>query len=108
MVEAVCKSFNHLNDNPERSFSEKKDKDKNKKQSQQIDDFPEITVLNKQEKFEEQLELIHKIQELEKQGCKATEYLKRNIDRSFHMINITVPDDIIISKRPKPEIDILA
>lgn len=106
MVEAVCKSFNHLNDNPERSFSEKKDK--NKKQSQQIDDFPEITVLNKQEKFEEQLELIHKIQELEKQGCKAAEYLKRNIDRSFHMINITIPDDIIISRRPKLEIDILA
>ena len=63
---------------------------------------------NKEKKFKEQLDLTHRIQSLDKARNKAAEYLKIGIDRNFHMVNIVVPDDIIIRSRLEHEVDILA
>lgn len=72
--------------------------------------FPTAEVMreNKEKKFKEQLDLTYKIQSLEKARNKAAEYLKIGIDRNFHMVNIVVPDDIIIRSRSEHEVDILA
>lgn len=72
--------------------------------------FPTAEVMreNKEKKFKEQLGLTHKVQSLEKARNKAAEYLKIGIDRNFHMVNIVVPDDIIIRSRSEHEVDILA
>ena len=72
--------------------------------------FPTAEVMqeNKEKKFKEQLDLTHKIQSLEKARNKAAEYLKIGIDRNFHMVNIVVPDDIIVRSRSEHEVDILA
>ena len=64
--------------------------------------------MDKEKKFKEQLDLTHRIQSLEKARNKAAEYLKIGIDRNFHMVNIVVPDDIIIRPRLEHEVDILA
>lgn len=109
MVEAIFQSTNNLNSHSQ-DFSQKK-RDRQPKKQQEIPDmFPtaEVMHLNKEKKFEEQLALTHKIQSLEKAGNKAAEYLKVGIDRNFHMVNIVVPDDIVIRSRLEHEVDILA
>ena len=72
--------------------------------------FPtaEVMRINKEKKFEEQLALTHKVQSLEKAGNKAAEYLKIGIDRNFHMVNIIIPDDIVIRLKPEHEVNIFA
>ena len=109
MVEAIFQSTNNLN-NHSQDFSQKKRDRQPKKQQEILDMFPtaEVMRINKEKKFEEQLALTHKIQSLEKAGNKAAEYLKVGIDRNFHMVNIVVPDDIIIRSRSEHEVDILA
>ena len=108
MVEAIFQSTNNLN-NHSQDFSQKKRDRQPKKQQEILDMFPtaEVMRVNKEKKFEEQLALIHKIQSLEKAGNKTAEYLKIRIDRNFHMVNILVPDDIIIRLRPEHEVDII-
>lgn len=109
MVEAIFQSTNNLN-NHSQEFSQKK-RDRQPKKQQEIPDmFPTAEVMreNKEKKFKEQLDLIHRIQSLEKARNKATEYLKIGIDRNFHMVNIVVPDDIIIRSRLEHEVNILA
>lgn len=109
MVEAIFQSTNNLN-NHSQDFSQKK-RDRQPKKQQEIPDiFPTAEVMreNKEKKFEEQLALIHKVQALEKARNKAAEYLKVEIDRNFHMVNIVVPDDIIVRSRSEHEVDILA
>ena len=109
MIEAIFQSTNNLN-NHSQDFSQKKRDRQPKKQQEILDMFPTAEVMreNKEQKFEEQLALTHKIQSLEKAGNKAAEYLKAGIDRNFHMVNIVVPDDIIVRPRPKNAIDIYA
>ena len=109
MVEAIFQSTNNLN-NHSQDFSQKKRDKHPKKQQEMLDMFPtaEVMRVNKEKKFEEQLALTHKIQSLEKAGNKAAEYLKIGIDRNFHMVNIVVPDDIVVRPRPKNVIDIYA
>lgn len=109
MVEAIFQSTNNLN-NHSQEFSQKK-RDKRPKKQQEIPDmFPTAEVMreNKKKKFEEQLTLTHKVQALEKVGNKAAKYLRVGIDRNFHMINIAIPDDIIVKSRLEHEVDILA
>ena len=109
MVKAIFQSTNNLN-NHSQDFSQKKRDRRPKKQHELLDIFPTAEVMreNKEKKFKEQLDLTHRIQPLEKARNKAAEYLKIGIDRNFHMINIVVPDDIIVRSRPKHEVDILA
>ena len=109
MVEAIFKSKNNL-DNRSQEFSQKKRDKQSKKQQEMLDMFPtaEVMRVNKEKKFEEQLALTHKIQSLKKAGNKAAEYLKIGIDRNFHMVNILIPDDIVIRPRPEHEVNILA
>ena len=109
MVEAIFQSTNNLN-NHSQDFSQKKRNRQPKKQQEILDMFPtaEVMRVNKEKKFEEQLALTRKIQSLEKAGNKTAEYLKIGIDRNFHMVNIVVPDDIIIRMRSKHEVNILA
>lgn len=109
MVEAIFQSTNNLN-NHSQEFSQKKRDRRPKKQQEIPDMFPTAEVMreNKEKKFKEQLDLIHRIQSLEKARNKAAEYLKIGIDRNFHMVNIVVPDDIIIRSRSEHEVDILA
>ena len=108
MVKAIFQSTNNLN-NHSQDFSQKKRDRRPKKQHELPDIFPTAEVMrkNKEKKFEEQLALIHKIQALEKARNKAAEYLKVGIDRNFHMVNIVVPDDIIIRLRLEHEVNIL-
>lgn len=108
MVEAIFQSTNNLN-NHSQDFSQKKRDKQPKKQQEILDMFPtaEVMRINKEKKFEEQLALFHKIQALEKARNKAAEYLKVGIDRNFHMVNIVVPDDIIVRSRSEHEVDIL-
>lgn len=109
MIEAIFQSTNNLN-NHSQEFSQKK-RDRQPKKQQEISDmFPTAEVMreNKEKKFKEQLDLTHRIQSLEKARNKAAEYLKIGIDRNFHMVNIVVPDDIIIRPRLEHEVDILA
>ena len=108
MVEAIFQSTNNLNSHSQ-DFSQKKRDRQPKKQQEILDMFPTAEVMreNKEKKFKEQLALTHKIQSLEKAGNKAAEYLKIGIDRNFHMVNIVVPDDIIIRLRPEHEVDII-
>ena len=108
MVEAIFQSTNNLNSHSQ-DFSQKKRDRQPKKQQEILDMFPTVEVMreNKEKKFKEQLALTHKIQSLEKAGNKAAEYLKVGIDRNFHMVNIVVPDDIIIRLRPEHEVDII-
>ena len=108
MVEAVFQSTNNLNGQSQ-NFSGNKKKKQPKKELE-LDVFPtaEVMRINKEKKFEEQLALTHKIQSLEKVGNKAAEYLKIGIDRNFHMVNIVVPDDVVVRPRPTNEIDIYA
>ena len=109
MVEAIFQSTNNLN-NHSQDFSQKKRDRQPKKQQEILDMFPTAEVMreNKEQKFEEQLALVKKVQSLEKSGYKAAEYLKAGIDRNFHMVNIVVPDDIVVRSRPKNAIDIYA
>jgi hypothetical protein len=109
MVEAVYQSNNNLMGN-QQSFNGDKKKKHQKKEEPIIDMFPTAEVMraNKEQKFEEQLALVKKVQSLEKSGNKAAEYLKAGIDRNFHMVNIVVPDDIVVRPRPKNAIDIYA
>lgn len=109
MVEAIFQSTNNLN-NHSQEFSQKKRDRRPKKQQEISDMFPTAEVMreNKEKKFKEQLDLTHRIQSLEKAGNKAVEYLKVEIDRNFHMVNIVVPDDIIVRSRSEHEVDILA
>ena len=109
MVEAIFQSTNNLN-NHSQDFSQKKRDRQPKKQQEILDIFPTAEVMreNKEKKFKEQLTLTRKVQSLEKTGNKAAEYLKVGIDRNFHMVNIVVPDDIIIRSRSEHEVDILA
>lgn len=104
MIESVCKSFNHLKDE---NHQNNQFTDHHKDQKKDDQNRPEYQIQDKHKKFEEQLALINKIKSLEKSGSKVAEYLKHNIDRNFHMINILIPDDIIISKRPEKEVDII-
>ena len=109
MVEAIFKSTNHLNNNSQEFYQKKRDR-RPKKQQEIPDMFPTAEVMreNKEKKFKEQLDLTHRIQSLEKARNKAAEYLIIGIDRNFHMVNIVVPDDIIIRPRLEHEVDILA
>ena len=109
MVEAISQSMNNLN-NHSQEFSQNKRDRQPKKQQEMLDMFPtaEVMQVNKEKKFKEQLTLIHKVQSLEKVGNKTAEYLKVRIDRNFYMVNIVVPDDIIIRSRFKHEVSILA
>lgn len=109
MVEAIFQSTNNLN-NHSQEFSQKKRDRRPKKQQEILDMFPTAEVMreNKEKKFKEQLDLTHRIQSLEKARNKAAKYLKIGIDRNFHMVNIVVPDDIIIKSRSEHEVDILA
>ena len=109
MVEAIFQSTNNLN-NHSQDFSQKKRDRQPKKQQEILDMFPTAEVMrkNKEKKFEEQLDLTHKVQSLEKARNKAAEYLKVGIDRNFHMVNIIVPDDIIVRSRSEHEVGILA
>ncbi len=103
MIESVCKSFNHLKDKNHQNNQFTGHHKDHKKDDQ---DRPEYQIQDKHKKFEEQLALTHKIQSLEKSGNKAAEYLKIGIDRNFHMVNILIPDDIIIRPRPEHEVNI--
>ena len=109
MVEAIFQSKNNLN-NHSQEFSQNKRDRQPKKQQEMLDMFPtaEVMRINKEKKFEEQLALTHKIQSLEKAGNKAAEYLKIGIDRNFHMVNIIIPDDIVIRLKPELEVNIFA
>ena len=109
MVEAIFQSTNNLNSHSQ-EFSQKKRDKQPKKQQEMLDIFPTAEVMwaNKEKKFEEQLALVKKVQSLEKSGNKAAEYLKVGIDRNFHMVNIVVPDDVVVRPRPKNAINILA
>lgn len=109
MVEAIFQSTNNLN-NHSQEFSQKKRDRQPKKQQEILDMFPTAEVMreNKEKKFKEQLDLTHKVQSLEKARNKSAEYLKIGIDRNFHMVNIVVPDDIIVRSRSEHEVDILA
>lgn len=109
MVEAIFQSKNNLN-NHSQEFSQNKRDRQPKKQQEMLDMFPtaEVMRINKEKKFEEQLALTHKIQSLEKAGNKAAEYLKIGIDRNFHMVNIIIPDDIVIRLKPEHEVNIFA
>ena len=109
MVEAIFQSKNNLN-NHSQEFSQNKRDRQPKKQQEMLDMFPtaEVMQINKEKKFEEQLALTHKIQSLEKAGNKAAEYLKIGIDRNFHMVNIIIPDDIVIRLKPEHEVNIFA
>ena len=109
MVEAIFQSKNNLN-NHSQEFSQNKRDRQPKKQQEMLDMFPtaEVMRINKEKKFEEQLTLTHKIQSLEKAGNKAAEYLKIGIDRNFHMVNIIIPDDIVIRLKPEHEVNIFA
>lgn len=108
MIEAVFQSTNNLN-NHSQEFSQNKRNKQSKKQQEMLDLFPtaEAMQVNKEKKFEEQLALTSRVQSLEKAGNKAAEYLKSRIDRNFHIVNILIPDDIIIRSRPKHEVDIV-
>lgn len=86
MVEAIFQSTNNLN-NHSQEFSQKKRDRRPKKQQEIPDMFPTAEVMREN---------------------KAAEYLKIGIDRNFHMVNIVVPDDIIIRPRLEHEVDILA
>ena len=109
MVEAIFQSKNNLN-NHSQEFSQNKRDRPPKKQQEMLDMFPtaEVMRINKEKKFEEQLALTHKVQSLEKAGNKAAEYLKIGIDRNFHMVNIIIPDDIVIRLKPEHEVNIFA
>lgn len=109
MVEAIFQSTNNLNGHSQ-DFSQKKRDRRSKKQHELPDMFPTAEVMreNKEKKFEEQLTLINKIQSLEKARNKAAEYLKVEIDRNFHMVNIVISDDIVVRPGPKNAIDIYA
>ena len=109
MVEAVFQNTNNLNSHSQEFSQNKRDKHP-KKQQEMLDMFPtaEVMRINKEKKFEEQLALTRKIQSLEKAGNNTAKYLKVGIDRNFHMVNIVVPDDIIIRMKPKHEVDIFA
>ena len=109
MVEAIFQSKNNLN-NHSQEFSQNKRDRQPKKQQEMLDMFPtaEVMRINKEKKFEEQLALTHKVQSLEKAGNKAAEYLKIGIDRNFHMVNIIIPDDIVIRLKPEHEVNIFA
>lgn len=108
MVEAIFQSTNNLNNHSQDS-SQKKRNRRPKKQQEMLDVFPtaEVIQINKEKKFEQQLTLTHKVQSLEKAGNKTAEYLKIGIDRNFHMVNILIPNDIIIRLRTKHEVSIL-
>ena len=109
MVEAVFKSTNNLN-NHSQDFSQNKRNKQPKKQQEILNMFQtaEEMRINKEKKFKEQLALTRKIQSLEKAGNKAAEYLKIGIDRNFHMVNLIIPDDIIVRPRPEHEVNIFA
>lgn len=108
MIEAVFQSTNNLN-NRSQEFSQNKRNKQPKKRHEVLDMFPiaEVMQVNKEKKFEEQLALTSRVQSLEKAGNKAAEYLKSRIVRNFHIVNILIPDDIIIRPRPKHEVDII-
>lgn len=106
MVEAVFRSGGSLdgyNGHEQR-------RNKRKKKEYLIDTFPESEArdLITWEELMNQRIVLERIKSLEDCGCKAAAYLRQTVRQTVHYINVVVPDDIIISKRPGPVVDILA